>query len=159
MLNYIVSATCKEHNTTKVLEMRSGDTICKSKVPYLITFCAGGCGTSSNMPTLMLSGGNSDGVKKDCKCCAGEIGSYQPVEIECIGPNKNSLGNTAMLPVLKANSCKCDACIKTGTYKELYILHFLWIGRASVNSNPRCLNVLYMYDVKYPIHDEKLTLI
>ncbi|XP_064613600.1 uncharacterized protein LOC135477432 [Liolophura sinensis] len=77
---------------------------CRSVEQVAITSCAGGCGTSSSSPLLMMSR-DMAATQNSCKCCTGEVAEVKAVTVEC-GEQKTR--QEAFYPVLKG--CRCNAC-------------------------------------------------
>lgn len=96
----------------KVLEYGIGSSLCRTNGSIEISYCSGGCGTSFMAPLLVLDAiDTSISFNKQCKCCSGTTERFQILDIVCVDP----VGPTkAYIPVIKAGSCKCDACLSTG---------------------------------------------
>ena len=101
---YKILETCERKTETK--KLRINNCVTKEDVEY--DYCAGGCGSSTSRPMLMV--GDEEPFMKRCKCCTGNIIGYKDVIMSCT----DDIERTAK--IAQIGSCNCDVCIETGLY-------------------------------------------
>ncbi|XP_052779568.1 SCO-spondin-like isoform X2 [Mya arenaria] len=87
---------------------------CVSDKKQKVKFCGGSCGNSLDMPMLAMPGDKSSNA--NCKCCSGDLGERNEVEMTCVREGGASTKHTAFYQNM--TNCKCNQCVGEETTSQ-----------------------------------------